>query len=128
MALFRPSSVQDGRLLFHMYSRGIFTESKPKESSITVLLAAVTFCSEKCKATLIRVLHTASLTSTWDRCRTKSDGRRPRNCDTEEEGSTHSVTYKITIRMLLNHNCPSVRPPVWNNSTHAGRVIMKFCS
>jgi hypothetical protein len=51
MELFRPSWVQDSRLLFHMYTRGIFTESKPKECN---LLAAITFCSEKCKATLIR--------------------------------------------------------------------------
>jgi len=34
-----------------MYTRGILTESKPKECN---LLAAVTFCSEKRKATLIR--------------------------------------------------------------------------
>lgn len=51
MEMFRPSYVQDGQLLFHMYTRGIFTESKLKECN---LLAAVTFCSEKCKATLIR--------------------------------------------------------------------------
>ena len=96
MALFRPSWFQDGRLLFLMYTRGIFTERKPKECNITLLLAAVTFYSEKCKATWYVLLHTASLTSTWGRCRTKSDGRRLRNYNTEEEGSTHSITYKIT--------------------------------
>lgn len=97
VALFRPSSFHESRLRFRVYSRGIFTEIKPKECDICSSAALVlTLCSEKWSATWC-------LLSQQFKWQMQHDAR-PTELLTQGTGRRqHPLCYKVPICGLRWH-------------------------
>lgn len=89
-----------------MYTRGLCTEIKPQECNITLLLAAVTFFSEKLKVALIRSFTYGISHQYMGQMPLEIRRASPTKLQhkLQEEGSTHSGMYKIIVCRPLNRS------------------------